>query len=179
LKLEALDVMKHRRSIRRYKPEQITDRELELVLEAGTYAPTAKNLQSPIILVIQDPVLHREVTELNKKVSSPVMTANPNYDPYYGAPTILLILAKADTPEPVLDGAAVATNLLNAAYAVGLGSCWINRCQLMFACDEGKALLHRLGITGDYIGVASIALGYAAVDTPEPPPRKESYIYRF
>ena len=179
MKKEALEVMKYRRSIRRYEPRQITDEELNYVLEAGMYAPNAKNFQSPIIIAIQDPELHREVTALNWEVSSPVMKKNPKYDPYYGAPTIILVLAKAGTPEPVLDGAAAITNMLNAAYAVGLGSCWINRCQLMFECEEGKALLRRWGIEGEYIGVASMSLGYAAVETPEPPPRKENFIYKF
>ena len=94
----------------------------------------------------------------------------------YGAPTILLIFETPECVTPTLDGAAVCTNLLNAACAAGLGSCWINRCQYMFQLPEGKALLMEWGLPEDLTGVASIALGYADCELPKPKPRKADYI---
>ena len=170
MKEEFLNGLKERRSCRSFKPEQITDEELSAVLEAGTYAPTAKGAQSPIIIAVQKPEEVKAVVELNAK-----FTANP--DPYYGAPTILLVLAPVGGYLGDLDGAAVLTNLCNAAHAVGLGSCWINRPQFMFETNEGRAMLKRWGVEGSWKGVGSVALGYAAAPPAAPKPRKENYVY--
>lgn len=168
MKNEALEVLKNRRSIRKFKSEQITDGELLAVLEAGTYAPTGKNMQTPVIIAVQKPEERQAVAELNAKVMG------SDSDPYYGAPTVILILA-ADDAFAELNGAAVTTNMLNAAYAAGLGSCWINRPQEMFRMDEGKAMLKKWGMDESLVGVASIALGYAEGEPPEAKPRKANY----
>ena len=157
-----------RRSVRSFKPDQITDDELQAVLEAGMYAPTAKGKQSPIIVAVQNPEEVAAVTALNAK-----FTENPN--PYYGAPTILLVLVPLGAYLGTRDGSAVLTNLCNGAHAAGLGSCWINRPQFMFETNEGRALLRRWGIEGDWVGVGSVALGYADGPAPKPIPRKENY----
>ena len=68
--------------------------------------------------------------------------------------------------------------LLNAAYAVGLGSCWIHRCKEMFSLPEGKALLKEWGLDENLRGVYSIALGYADCEHPTPVSRKENYIIK-
>ena len=169
----ALDVLKQRRAIRSYKPEQISDEELNAVLEAGTYAPTGKGSQCPVIIAVQDPEMRDRVAKLNAKVMG------TNSDPYYGAPTIVLVLfgdRAYDEEIGILDCAAVTTNMLNAAYACGLGSCWINRPKQMFAMEEGKELLREWGLPDNLRGVASIALGYADCELPTPPARKEDYI---
>ena len=158
-----------RRSVRSFKPEQITDEELDTVLRCGMYAPTAKGTQSPIIVAVQDPEEVNAVNALNAKF----MPHGGN--PYYGAPTILLVLVPEEDPFGDLNGAAVLTNLCNGAYAAGLGSCWINRPQQMFAADEGKEMLRRWGVQGSWRGVGSVALGYAAGPLPEARPRKEDY----
>ena len=158
-----------RRSVRRFKSEQIKDEELQMVLNAGMYAPTAKGAQSPIIIAVQDPAEVKAVGELNAKFT-------PHADPYYGAPTILLVLAPPGGFGD-LDGAAVLTNLCNGAYAAGLGSCWINRPQLMFETNEGKEMLKRWGVEGTWRGIGSIALGYIDGEVPEAKPRKENYCY--
>ena len=167
---EMLKGLKERRACRSFKPEQITDEELHAVLEAGTYAPTAKGAQSPIIIAVQKPEEVAAVAALNAR-----FTPNPN--PYYGAPTILLVLAPAGGYLGDLDGAAVLTNLVNGAHAVGLGSCWINRPQFMFETNEGRDMLRRWGIEGNWKGVGSVALGYAAAPPADPKPRKENYCY--
>lgn len=159
-----------RRSIRKFRPEQITDEELHAVLRCGTYAPTARGRQTPIIVAVQDPDEVRAVSELNARFT-------PMPDPYYSAPTILIVLVPKDAYLGELDGAAVLTNLVNGAYAAGLGSCWINRPQVMFETNEGRAMLSRWGIEGAWQGVGSVALGYAAADPPAPAPRKDNYCY--
>jgi len=159
-----------RRSCRSFEPEQITDEELQAVLKAGTYAPTAKGAQSPIIIAVQKPEEVKAVVELNAR-----FTPNPN--PYYGAPTILLVLAPAGGYLADLDGAAVLTNLVNGAYAVGLGSVWVNRPQFMFETNEGREMLKRWGIEGNWRGVGCVALGYAVTNPPKAKARKENYCY--
>ena len=173
MKLEALEVLKNRRAIRAYRPEQITEAELNAVLEAGTYAPTGAGTQGVQIVAVQSPENVAAVDALNAKVLN-----NPGAHPYYGAPTILLIFETEACVTHELDGAAVCTNMLNAAYAVGLGSCWIHRCKQMFELPEGKALLKKWGLSEALTGVASIALGYAACEPPVPKPRKADYIAR-
>ena len=157
-----------RRSVRKFKPEQITDEELHAVLEAGMHAPTTKGFQKPIIVAVQNPEDVAAVNALNAKFT-------PNLAPYYGAPTVLLVLAPREWQWSIYDGCAVLTNLCNGAHAAGLGSCWINRPQLMFETNEGKEMLRRWGIEGDWIGVGSVALGYPDGPIREAVPRKENY----
>lgn len=159
-----------RRSIRKYKPEQITREELETVLNAGMCAPTAMNKQSPIIVAVQNKDDIAYLSKLNVAVKG--MAG----DPFYGAPTVLVVLADAENANAVPDGSLVLGNLMNAAHAIGLGSCWINRAREVFATDEGKALLKKWGIEGDYIGVGNCILGYPD-EQPQMKPRKENYVH--
>lgn len=177
MKTEALEVLKNRRAIRKFRHEQIKDEELNLVLEAGTYAPTAMGMQSPLIVAVQN---KEDVEELNK-LSAKIMNRPGVTEPYYGAPTIILIFSTdiARTEElGTLDAAAVCTNMLNAAYAVGLGSVWIHRAHEIFDTEEGKALLNKWGIKEHVRGIASIALGYADMPNPEPKLRREGYVVK-
>ena len=173
MKTEALEVLKNRRAIRKYKQGQITEEELNAVVEAGTYAPTGAGTQGVQIVAVQTPEYVAAVDALNAKVLN-----NPGAHPYYGAPTILLIFETEQCVTHELDGAAVCTNMLNAAYAAGLGSCWIHRCKQMFELPEGKELLRKWGLPETLVGVASIALGYADCVQPQPKPRKADYIVR-
>ena len=170
MKTEALEVLENRRSIRKFKPEQVSEEELQLVMRAGTYAPTGKNTQGVQIVAVRTPEYVAEVDRLNALVRG-----TPNAHPYYGAPTILLIFETEGCYTPIFDGSAVCTNMLNAAYAVGLGSCWINRCKDVFELPEGKALLRKWGLPETLRGVASIALGYSARPNPTAYPRREGY----
>ena len=170
---EALKLLKERRSCRSYKPEQITDAELDAVLEAGTYAPTANGRQSPIIVAVQNPEAIAQLRRMNAGIMG-----NPEADPFYGAPTVLVVLAGLDNPNRVYDGSCVMSNLMNAAKAVGLASCWVHRAKEVFDSEEGKALLRQWGVEGDYEGIGHCILGYRADTAPAPAPRKEHYIYR-
>ena len=178
---DALEVLYNRRAIRKFKSEQIKDEDLDAILKAGTFAPTGMGLQSPLIVSIQNP---EDVATLNR-LSLQIMNANGGLRreglPYYGAPTIILIFyterAKSDY-FGILDSASVCTNMLNAAYALGLGTCWIHRCKEVFELEEGKALLKKWNITEKVVGVASIALGYPDMPNPEPKPRREGYVIK-
>ena len=176
--MDALECLKNRRSIRKFKPEQIKDEELDKVIEAGTYAPTAMGLQSPLIVAVQN---KEDVDKINE-LSLSIMGRNPRPGtmPYYGAPTIILIFYTEIARNEFLgymDAASVCVNMLNAAYAVGLGSCWINRAHEIFETKEGKKLLEKWGIKEKVVGVASIALGYADMEA-EPKPRREGYVIK-
>ena len=167
-----LDDLKNRRSCRSYQPRQIAEEQLQQVLEAGMYAPTGRGAQAPIIVVVQD----KATIETLRKMNAAIM-GNPESDPFYGAPTVLIVLADKGRPTYVYDGSCVMDNLLNAAQAVGLGACWIHRAREEFDSPEGKALLKQWGIEGDYEGIGHCVLGYRADDPPAPAPRKENYVY--
>ena len=169
---ETLNNLKTRRSIRAYKPEQVEKDLLEQVLEAGIYAPTGGGRQTPFIVAVQDPDTVKQLSRMNAAVNG------AKTDPFYGAPTVLVVLAERSRGTYLLDGASVITTLLNAAHAVGLGSCWIHRAKEMFESDEGRALLKQWGIEGDFEGIGQVILGYAAGPAPEPAPRKANYIIR-
>lgn len=169
---ETLNNLKTRRSIRSFLPKQVDKTLLDQVLEAGTYAPTGGGRQTPVIVAVQDEATVKQLSRMNAAVNG-----NKN-DPYYGAPTVLVVLADRSRGTYVLDGASVITTLLNAAHAVGLGSCWIHRAKEMFESDEGKVLLKRWGIEGDYEGIGQVILGYPEGPAPEPAPRKANYIVR-
>ena len=174
MKQEALEVLRNRRSIRKFKSEQIKDEELDLVLEAGKYAPTAMGLQSPLIVAVQN----KEDVALIDHLSASIMGRGDS-GAYYGAPTIILVFSTSLARNELLahmDAASVTTNMLNAAYALGLGSCWIHRAHEIFSSEEGKALLKKWGIEEPVQGVASIALGYADMPQPEPKPRREGCV---
>ena len=166
---ETLNVLKTRRAVRRYLPKQVEKEKLDAVLEAGTFAPTAMGRQAIKIIALQDSEAVAAADELNRRVRG------GDLHPYYGAPTVILVLATDEAFTPELDGAAVCTNMLNAAHALGLASCWIHRCGGMFDLPEGKELLKQWGFTEHLTGIASLALGYADGEEPQPAPRREGY----
>ena len=161
-----------RRSIRKYKSEEIPQELIEEIVKAGTYAPTGMNMQSPIILVIKNKEVRDKISKLNAKI-----LGNEEIDPFYGAPVVLVVLVNKDSVTPIYDGSLVMGNLMNAAHSLGIGSCWIHRAKEEFETEEGKELLKSLGIEGNYEGVGNCILGYAEGKEPIPAPRKENYIY--
>ncbi len=174
MKNEALEVLKNRRSVRKFKAEQVPEDVLDAVLEAGTYAPTGAGKQSPTIVAVQNPETVAKIDAMN----AAVLNSSNNVHPYYGSPTILLVLADPKAITPIEDACNVGCNLVNAAYAAGLGSCWIHRSKEMFESADGKALLKEWGLSKDMIGVCSIALGYADSEPSKAIPRKENYIIK-
>ena len=172
---KTIEDLKTRRSIRKFKDEQITDEELKIILETGTYAPTARGLQSPKIVVIQNPETIKEFSEWNRSYFP--MEMPKDMDPFYGAKTLLIVLADSEIPTYVEDGSSVLTVLVNAAHAIGVGSCWIHRAREEFASEKGKGLLKEWGIPESDEGIGHVVLGYPDMEAPEPLPRKEDYIH--
>lgn len=166
-----LDAIKGRRSIRKYKAEQITDDELQTVLEAGTYAPTGKNLQSPFIVAVQSPELVGRLVRMNAEIMG------KEGNPYYGAPTIVLVFVPLPeiNKNAVQDGSLVLGTMMLAAHSIGLASCWINREREMFSTPAGQSLMRELGVPEGYMGIGALSLGYSSIPLPKPLPRKENY----
>ena len=164
-----LDIIRTRRSCRSYKQQQITDEQLNAVLEAGTYAPTSRGLQSPFIVAVQNKDLLKQLAEMNAEV----MGATTN--PYYDAPTYILVFVPDGFANGVYDAALVLENMMLAAHAQGLGSCWIHREREMFATEEGKELMKQWGLPDGLIGIGALALGYPEGEPAPAKPRKEGY----
>ena len=169
--MNAMENLLTRRSIRKYKPDMLPREIIDRIVEAGTYAPTGKNQQSPIIVAVTNKALRDRMSALNAAVMG------TDSDPFYGAPVVLVVLADRSNPNHVYDGSLVMGNLMLAAHALGIGSCWINRARQVFDSEEGKAILRDLGIEGDYEGIGNCILGYADGPAPEAKPRKENYVY--
>ena len=168
---EVINNMKTRRSIRKYKPDMIPEDVLNRIIEAGTYAATGMGKQSPIIIA----VTNKEIRDKFSRMNAEIMGVDS--DPFYGAPVVLIVLADKASPTYVYDGSLVMGNLMLAAHAEGIGSCWIHRAKEEFESAEGKAFLKSLGIEGDYEGIGHCVLGYTDGEEPKAMPRKENYVY--
>lgn len=166
-----IDDLVTRRSIRKFASQQITQEELDTVLLAGTYAPTALNKQSPLMVAVQDKNTRDEISRLNGSV----FPLDRPGDPFYGAPTVIVVFADSTFPNSIKDACLVMGNLLNAAHAIGLGSCWIDRAYEVFQTPEGKAMMKAWGIDEKYVGVGNCILGYPE-QTLTPSARKEGYV---
>lgn len=170
---EALQMLKTRRSVRSYQTKQVEKEVLDQILEAGTYAASGMNKQSAIMIAVQDPEMVQYLSKLNAGIMG------TDGDPFYGAPTVVVVLAnRAESYTYLEDGCLVMGNLMNAAASLGVDSCWIHRAKQMFELPEGKELLKQWGIQGDYVGIGNCILGYGAGEKPEAKPRKENYVYR-
>ena len=164
-----LEIIRTRRSCRSYKPDQITDGQLNAVLEAGTYAPTSRGLQSPFIVAVQNEDLKARLAKMNAEIMG--VTTNP----YYDAPTYVLVFVPADAPNGIQDASLVLENMMLAAHAQGLGSCWIHREREMFATEEGKNLMKLWNLPEGLVGIGALALGYPDGEPSPAKPRKEGY----
>ena len=169
---EALNVLLQRRSCRSYRPDPIPGDILDQILEAGTFAATGMGRQSPIMIAVTDKAMRDRLSRMNAAVMG------AQNDPFYGAPVVIAVLADRRVPTYLYDGSLVMGNLMNAANALGVGSCWIHRAKEEFDSEEGKAILASLGITGDYEGIGHCVLGYENGPCRPAAPRKENYIYR-
>ena len=168
---EALGFIESRRSIRSYKQDAVPEDMIRQIVEAGTYAATGRGLQSPIIIAVTD----RESRDRLSKLNADILGTDT--DPFYGAPVVLIVLADRSIPTYLYDGSLVMGNLMLAAHALGLGSCWIHRAKEEFDSPEGKRILEDLGIEGDYEGIGHCIIGYIDGDVPEAKPRKDGWAY--
>ena len=169
---ETLEVLKTRRSIRAYQDSVPPMELIEKVLEAGTYAPTGKGNQSPIIVAVTDKATRDKLSQLNAAV------LGGTNDPFYGAPVVLVVLADRQYPTYIYDGSLVMGNLMNAAHAVGLGSCWIHRCRETIPTRLGQEMLQKAGLPaeGNYEGIGFCILGYPEGEKPQAAPRREGRV---
>ena len=170
---ETLEIIKKRRSVRGYKADMVPKDVLDKIIEAGTYAATGMGRQSLIIISVSNRELRDKLSAMNAKI----MGKEEGFDPFYGAPNVLIVLADKTMPTYLYDGSLVMGNLMLAAADLGVDSCWIHRAKEEFESEEGKAILKELGITGDYEGIGHCVLGYAANEVPEAAPRKDNYVY--
>lgn len=170
---DVLDKIKTRRSIRKYKPDAVPQEILDKIIEAGTYAASARGCQNAIIIQVTDKKLRDEIVKLNCEIGG----WQDGFDPFYGAPAMLIVLAKKDWANRVYDGSLVMGNLMLAAHELGIGSCWIHRAKEEFETEWGKKLLQSLGIEEEYEGIGHCALGYIEGEYPEVPARKENRVY--
>lgn len=162
--------LEERRSIRKYKDEQIKDEDLQQILEAGEYAPSGMGRQSAIMVAIQNKKVINRLSKINAKIMG------VDTDPFYGAPTVVVVLADKNVPTYIEDGSLVMGNLLNAAHSLNIGSCWIHRAKETFETEEGKELLKEWNIDDKYVGIGNCILGYVEGDYPQPKERKKDYI---
>ena len=170
---ETLKVLESRRSCRSFKPDMVKEDDLKAIIRAGTYSATGMGKQSPIIIAVTDKEARDTISEANRKIGG----WPEGFDPFYGAPVILIVLAVRSIPTYIYDGSLVMGNLMNAAESLGVSSIWIHRAKEEFDSEFGKNFLSKLGITGDYEGIGHCALGYAAEPVKAPAPRKENYVY--
>ncbi len=170
---EVLDKMKSRRSIRKYKADMVPQDVLNQIIEAGLYAASGMGYQNTIIIQVTNKKLRDEISEMNREIAG----MKEGTDPFYGAPAMLIVLAKKDWRTGVYDGSLVMGNLMLAAHELGLGSCWIHRAKEEFETDWGKELLKSLGIEEEYEGIGHCALGYIDGEYPEAAKRKENRVF--
>ncbi len=170
--MDAIENMLTRRSAKKYKSDPVPQELLEKILAAGMNAPSGMNRQAPIILAVTNKQVRDELSALNMK-----RDPFKRIDPFYGAPVVLVVLADKSVPTYLYDGSLVMENLQLAAHALGLGACWIHRAKETFETPEGKALLKKLGIEGEYEGIGNCIVGYIDGELPPAKPRKENWVY--
>ena len=165
------EILKTRRSIRKYKPQQVSDEVLDQILEVGLYTPSGMNTQNTVMVAVRDKETRDQLSRMNAAVMG------SSADPFYGAPCVIVVLAYPERYTWLEDGALVMGTLMNAAYEAGLGSCWIHRAQQMFDSAEGKELLRKWGLPENLKGVGNCILGYAD-EEPAPKPRLDGRIVK-
>ena len=169
---EVLQAIKERKSVKKFKDTPVPKECIEQIIEAGLYAPSGLNKQAPIVIAVTDKKTRDELSRLNAG-KDPFFRS----DPFYGAPCVLVVLADKNAAHTYLyDGSLTMGNMLLAAHSLGLGACWIHRAKETFETPEGKAILQKLGIVGDYEGIGNCVVGYPDM-TPQEKPRKENRVF--
>lgn len=162
-----------RRSVRKFKSDAIPTELLEQVVEAGRFAASGHNRQPWLFIVVNNPDIRHRLSKSNASFFDMEVD-----DPFYGAPTIIIVLTRKTTPTYLYDGSLAMGNLMLAAHSLGLATCWIHRAKQEFETAEWQTWLHSLGVENpqDYEGIGHCAIGYAANSLPPARPRKEDNI---
>lgn len=166
------DTILSRRSVKAYKPDAVPKELIDRVIEAGLYAANGRNWQSSIVIAVTDKTMRDRLSAMNAAIMG-----KTDFDPFYGAPVVLVVLGDKQFPTHVYDGSLMLGNMMLAAHDLGLGSCWIHRAKEEFESEEGKEILRSLGIEGDYEGIGHLILGYAATEPKPAPPRRPGRVY--
>lgn len=163
-----INAIKHRRSIRAYLPRQLEPEVLDAILDAGLYAPSARNTQSAKLVVVQGEKLKRLDTAIKEAIMSgslpyPRAVAD-DYQSFYGAPTVVIACDLKSRPLQLslCDCACILQTIFLAAESLGVGSCWINQVIAGSDIPEVRAVLNECDMPEDYTAFGSAALGYAA-----------------
>lgn len=190
------DILKcilERRSIRRYKSEQISEEELNIILEAGIYAPSAGGRQGTVFLVTQDKDVNEKLGRINKatfhgRISTPTSYISKDQPSiaddetivsgFYGSPTIITLFAPGNFLYSESDCSVAAENIMLAACSLGIGSCMVGRADETFSSDYGKELLKNCNMNETYRAFYHVLLGYPDSENPKAKPRKEGRIIR-
>ncbi len=170
---ETISSMVSRRSCRKFSDQMPSSADIDAVVEAGLYAASGMGRQSTIIFKVTNKELRDRISRMN----AAIMGKGEDFDPFYGAPAMLVVLANREVPTHVYDGALTMGNLMVAAESLGLASIWIHRAKEEFDSEEGKAILAELGVEGDYEGIGHCALGYWGADKPAAPARNDGRVF--
>ena len=170
---EILKAIKERRSIRKFKAEMPKKEDLAQIVEAGLYAASGKNQQAAIILAITNKEMRDKLSKANCKIGG----WPDGFDPFYGAPAVLVVLADKNWVTSMYDGSLVMGNMMLAAHSLGIGSIWIHRAKEEFEQAEWKKLLADLGVKGEWEGIGHCAVGYIDGDMPTAAPRKDNRVF--
>ena len=166
-----LQALKERRSVRKYKADMVPQELIDQVIDAGLYAASGHGEQDSIIVAVTNKEVRDKLSQMNRAIMG------TKSDTFYGAPVVLIVLAPKSNKNSIYDASLIMGNLMQAAHAVGLGSCWINRAKEEFASEEGKQLLKEWGIEGEYEGVGHCILGYTDGAVPQAAPRKANRVF--
>ena len=168
---DTLKTLVTRRSVRKFTDRPIDREKLNMILEAGLYAPTGRNSRDTLFLVVTNKELRDRLSALNASVMG------SDGDPFYGANTVIVVFADRNRTTTVEDGSCAMANLMNAAFSLGIDSCWIHRAREVFEGEEGRAIAREYGIPDEYIGIGNCILGYRDCPLPEPLPRTQPVIF--
>ena len=170
---EIIKAMMERRSIRKFKSDMVSKKDIDEIIESGLYAANGMGRQAVITVAVTNKELRDKIAEDNRKIGG----WDKGFDPFYGAPVILIVLAEKDWRNRVYDGSLVIGNMMLAAHSLGLGSIWIHRAKEEFETEEYKKLLKDIGVQGEWEGIGHCAIGYIDGDIPKPAPRKENRVF--
>ena len=168
---ESIKNMLERRSIRAYKKDLVPQETLDMILEAGEYSPSGMGQQSTLMVVTQNPELVAKLSKMNAAVMGSTS------DPFYGAPTVIIVFSDSKMGTCVENGSLVMGNLMNAAHALDVDSCWIHRAKEVFETPEGKEMKKTWGLPESYEGIGHCILGYRDEELGKRAERTSKVVY--
>jgi len=169
---EVLKAIKERRSIRKFKSDEVKSADIDKIIEAGLYAASGMGKQAAIAIAVTDRALRDEISKDNCRIGG----WDEGFDPFYGAPAMIIVLADKSVRTHVYDGSLALGNMMLAAHSIGIDSIWIHRAKEEFEMPKYKQLLRDLGIEGEFEGIGHLAIGYRDGDAPKAADRKEGRV---